>query len=82
MSWSKSISLDVANKLFDVIGVSFEQNELEDGCLTKHEHKTIIRPTFCLWFAAQSTWFPHVDTASIQSHLQPSLAALPRCHLV
>jgi hypothetical protein len=29
MSWSKSISLDVANKIFDGIGVSFEQSELE-----------------------------------------------------
>jgi hypothetical protein len=24
MAWAKSISLDVANKLFDVIGFSFE----------------------------------------------------------
>lgn len=31
MSCSKSISLDVANKLFDVIGVYFEENELEGG---------------------------------------------------
>jgi hypothetical protein len=40
MAWAKSISLDVANKLFDVIGVSFEQNELEGGYVAKHEHKT------------------------------------------
>jgi hypothetical protein len=45
MVWTKSISLDVANKLFDVIGVSFEQNELEGGYLAKHEHKILIRPT-------------------------------------
>ncbi|MEJ6485488.1 hypothetical protein N0Y54_30005 [Nostoc punctiforme UO1] len=45
MSWSKSISLDVANKLFDVIGVSFEQNELEGGYIAKHESKTLRRPT-------------------------------------
>ncbi|MCW5318809.1 hypothetical protein GTQ43_35705 [Nostoc sp. KVJ3] len=44
MVWTKSISLDVANKLFEVIGVSFEQNELEGGYLAKHEHKTLIRP--------------------------------------
>ncbi|MHC5862989.1 hypothetical protein [Nostoc sp.] len=44
MVWTKSISLDVANKLFDVIGVSFEQNELEGGYLAKHEDKTLIRP--------------------------------------
>jgi hypothetical protein len=40
MAWAKSISLDVANKLFDVIGVSFEQNELEGGYVAKHEDKT------------------------------------------
>ena len=45
MSWSKSISLDVANKLFEVIGVSFEQNELEGGYIAKHESKTLRRPT-------------------------------------
>jgi hypothetical protein len=43
MSWSKSISLDVANNIFDVIGVSFEQNELEGGYIAKHESKTLIR---------------------------------------
>jgi hypothetical protein len=45
MSWSKSISMDVANKLFDVIRVSFEQNELEGGYIAKHESKTLIRET-------------------------------------
>lgn len=44
MSWSKSISLDVANKFFDVIEVSFEQNELEGGYIAKHESKTLRRP--------------------------------------
>lgn len=47
MTWNKSIFLDVTNKLFDIIEVSFEQNELEIGYLAKHEPKTIIRPTFC-----------------------------------
>lgn len=45
MSWSKSISLDVANKLFEVIGVYFEQNELEGGYVAKHKNKTLRRPT-------------------------------------
>lgn len=43
MFWSKSISLDVANKIFDVIGVFFEQNELEGGYIAKHESKTLRR---------------------------------------
>jgi hypothetical protein len=34
--------MDVANKVFDVIGVSFEQNELEGGYIAKHESKTLI----------------------------------------
>ncbi|RCJ29555.1 hypothetical protein A6769_35480 [Nostoc punctiforme NIES-2108] len=45
MVWTKSISLDVANKLFDVIGVYFEQNELESGYLAKYKHKILIRLT-------------------------------------
>ncbi|MBD2513335.1 hypothetical protein H6G91_40370 [Nostoc muscorum FACHB-395] len=45
MSWSKSISLDVANKLFNVIGVYFEQNDLEGGYVAKHENKILRRPT-------------------------------------
>jgi hypothetical protein len=45
MSWSKSISLDVANNIFDVIGVSFEQNELEGGYIAKYESKTLRRAT-------------------------------------
>ncbi|MHC0067694.1 hypothetical protein ACWATR_33175 [Nostoc sp. UIC 10890] len=45
MAWAKSISLDVANKLFDVIEVSFEQNELEGGYIAKHQNKTLRRPT-------------------------------------
>jgi hypothetical protein len=45
MSWSKSISLDVANNIFDVIRVSFEQNELEGGYIAKHESKTLRRAT-------------------------------------
>lgn len=50
MSWSKSISMDVANKIFDVIGVSFEQNELEGGYIAKHERYIncqIKQPTKC-----------------------------------
>ncbi len=49
MSWSKSISLDVANKLFDVIGVYFEQNELEGGYVAKHKNKTLIRSTLTVY---------------------------------
>jgi hypothetical protein len=45
MSWSKSISLDIANNIFDVIGVSFEQNELEGGYIAKYESKTLRRAT-------------------------------------
>lgn len=45
MSWSKSISMDVANKIFDVIGVFFEQNELEGGYIAKYESKTLRRET-------------------------------------
>lgn len=57
MSWSKSISLDVANKLFDVIGVYFQQNELEGGYVAKHEHKTLIRPTLnACCIAVLSDW--------------------------
>ncbi|MBG1262506.1 MULTISPECIES: hypothetical protein [Nostoc] len=57
MSWSKSISLDVANKLFDVIGVSFEQNELEGGYIAKHESKTLRRPTLiACCIAVLSDW--------------------------
>lgn len=44
MSWSKSISLDVANKLFNVVGVYFEQNQLEDGYVAKHKNRTLKRP--------------------------------------
>ncbi|MHC5747076.1 MAG: hypothetical protein ACYTXT_35375 [Nostoc sp.] len=57
MSWSKSISLDVANKLFDVIGVSFEQNELEGGYIAKYESKTLRRPTLtACCIAVLSDW--------------------------
>ncbi|WP_414515967.1 hypothetical protein [Nostoc sp. PCC 9305] len=57
MSWSKSISLDVANKLFEVIGVSFEQNELEGGYIAKHEIKTLRRPTLtACCIAVLSDW--------------------------
>ncbi|MBN3948467.1 MAG: hypothetical protein HWQ38_19215 [Nostoc sp. NMS7] len=57
MSWSKSISLDVANKLFDVIGVSFEENELEGGYVAKHQYKTLIRPTLiACCMAVLSDW--------------------------
>ena len=41
MAWAKSISLDVANKLFDVIGVSFEQNELEGRVLPSMNIKSL-----------------------------------------
>ena len=43
MSWAKSISLDVANKLFNVIGVYFEQNDLEGGYVAKYENKILRR---------------------------------------
>jgi hypothetical protein len=57
MSWSKSISLDVANKIFDVIGVSFEQSELEGGYVAKHESKTLRRPTLtACCIAVLSDW--------------------------
>ncbi|MHC5761381.1 hypothetical protein [Nostoc sp.] len=56
MSWSKYISLDVANKIFDVIGVSFEQS-LEGGYVAKHESKTLRRPTLTAWcIAVLSDW--------------------------
>jgi hypothetical protein len=57
MSWSKSISLDVANKIFDGIGVSFEQSELEGSYVAKHESKTLRRPmlTACC-IAILSDW--------------------------
>ncbi|MEH1810676.1 hypothetical protein [Nostoc sp.] len=57
MSWSKSISLDVANKLFDVIGVSFEENELEGGYVAKHQNKTLRSPTLiACCMAVLSDW--------------------------
>ena len=57
MSQSKSISMDVANKIFDVIGVSFEQNELEGSYIAKYESKTLKRPTLtACCIAVLSDW--------------------------
>lgn len=45
MAWAKSISLDIANKIFEAIEVSFEENELEGGYIAKHHHKILRRAT-------------------------------------
>ncbi|MEA5507671.1 hypothetical protein VB735_32210 [Halotia wernerae UHCC 0503] len=45
MAWSKSISLDVANKIFSTISVSFQDGGLEGGYIAKHLDKTLRRTT-------------------------------------
>ncbi|YAF99438.1 MAG: hypothetical protein AB3A66_30285 (plasmid) [Nodularia sp. CChRGM 3473] len=45
MAWSKSISLDIANKIFSAISVTFEEGGKEGRYLARHQTKCLRRPT-------------------------------------
>ncbi|MEA5504428.1 hypothetical protein VB735_15150 [Halotia wernerae UHCC 0503] len=57
MAWSKSISLDVANKIFSAISVSFKVGGTEGGYIAIHSGKTLRRTTLtACCIAVLSDW--------------------------
>lgn len=45
MAYTNAISLHMANKIFSVIGVSFEENVLEGGYIAKYCDRVLRRRT-------------------------------------
>jgi hypothetical protein len=43
MTWTSSISLAAANKVFEVTGVTFENNKVEGVYIANRQRKEVIR---------------------------------------